>query len=62
MEWLEAKDAALSFFACGIAAFVVYELRLLRESVERLNEKMAVVISDLGQHERRIEKLEERSQ
>ncbi len=64
MTWNEAKDTILGFFACGLSGYLVYELRLLRESVQKLNEAVALTIlrQDFMEkdHGRRIESLEEK--
>lgn len=60
-EVQQIKEAVLSFLAAGGVAILAFEIHALRKSVERLNEKMAVILERTETHERRIERLEEKS-
>lgn len=55
MDWLDAKDAILSFLSIGCVGWITYELRALRESVEKLNINAAVVLERISFHEKEIE-------
>lgn len=61
---LEWKDVATWAFCAGwsaIGLFIAGRISSMSESVEKLNVNVAVVIEKVGNHEKRIEKLEERS-
>ncbi len=48
------------FFGITMTSMLLYEIRRTRESIESLNEKVAVVISKVETHESRIDRLESR--
>lgn len=56
LDFAHFKDAAL----VGLLAAGVYFLRQMKESVEELNIKIAVVIARTDNHEKRLDKLEEK--
>jgi hypothetical protein len=67
MSWEEAKELLLLWAITGMLGAIVWmaremlsEFRRLRESVEALNVKIAVVITDLQHHEERITRLEDK--
>lgn len=59
MDWLQFKDAVLQFLAVGSISLFAYEVRRIRESIDELNIKIAIVIRDVENHEHRIERLED---
>lgn len=54
------KDTVLLSMASGISAWLLYELHRLRQSVQELNIRMAVVIEKHVAQEKTIEHLDER--
>lgn len=59
MEWVQFKDAILQFLAVGSISLFTYEVRRIRESIDQLNIKIAIVIRDVENHEHRIGRLED---
>lgn len=59
MEWGQFKDAVLQFLAVGSISLFTYEVRRIRESLDQLNIKIALVIKDVDSHEYRIGRLED---
>lgn len=56
MDFNQAKDALLILLGSGL----VYILKGIKESVDKLNIQIAVVIHKTNDHEKRIEKLEDK--
>ena len=60
MDWLQAKDAILCFLA-GAGLYVMRdELHKLRESIEDLNGNMATLVERTMNHEKLLERHDER--
>lgn len=57
MDWLAFKDWVL----LGLLGGGVYILYEMKKSVDKLNISIAVVISRMNNHEKRLDKLEENS-
>lgn len=51
-------DWAFKAIGLGAAAMIVREMRWIRESIQQLNVRVAVVIEKTDNHEKRISKLE----
>lgn len=62
LDWAQAKDVILEFFAGGIAMWLIHELHEMRKSIDQLNLQIAVVLEKNSRLERDFEKLEERVQ
>lgn len=58
MELATLVLAICGFFGVTLISMLLYEIRKTRESIESLNEKVAVVISKVELHENRIDRLE----
>lgn len=58
MELAALILAVCGFFGVTLTSMLLYEIRRTRESIESLNEKVAVVISKVEMHESRIERIE----
>jgi hypothetical protein len=64
----QTKDFILQALSVGVFSWLVYELRQIRteelkpirESIESLNIKIAVIIRDVDNHEHRLNKLEDK--
>ena len=50
--------AVCGFFGVTTMSMLLYEIRRTRESIERLNDKVAIVIGKVELHESRIERIE----
>jgi hypothetical protein len=61
MDFQQLKDLVLQGLAVGMVGWFAYEMRKMRESVESLNIKIAVVIRDVDNHEHRLNRLEEKN-
>lgn len=61
MDFEQVKDLVLEGLAVATVGWFAYEMRKMRESVESLNIKIAVVIRDVDNHERRLSRLEEKN-
>lgn len=59
-EWPQFLDWAFQGIVAGAIVIGVSVLRELRDSVSDLNENVAVVIEKTAQHERQLEKHDER--
>lgn len=63
MESMEWSSVAAGLFAFGwsvIALYVAKTLAEMKDSVQSLNVNVAVVIEKVSNHEKRIERLEEK--
>ncbi len=58
MEWNQAKDVLLLAVLGAVGSYWSLELRRLRQSADKLNVRLAVVIERLANHDKRIAKLE----
>lgn len=56
MEMIQIKDTILSFLSVGAIGILVYEIRMVRQSVESLNIKVAVVMGEISHHRTEIER------
>ncbi len=56
MDLLAIKDSILGFLSAGAVGWLLYEIRMVRLSVENLNIKVALVVEKMGYHEREIER------
>lgn len=59
MNLQELLQFVFTFSVTGFLGWLVYELRQLRVSIEKLNIDVAVVIRTLEYHEERLDRLEE---
>lgn len=60
MDWQTVAQGLFGFMALSIAGWVAFSIDRMRESVEQLNVKMAVIVERTDNHEKRLERLEER--
>lgn len=60
MEWQEVAKVIFGFMALAISGWVAHSIDQMRSSVENLNIKIAVVISRVEAHEKRLSKLEDK--
>ena len=60
MEWDQAKDIILGFLASSFLVWLGSEIKKMRESLEDLNLKIALILRDVDQHEHRLNRLEEK--
>ena len=58
MELATLIVGVCGFFGLTLTSMLLFEIRKTRESIEALNEKMAVIISKVEFHETRIDRLE----
>lgn len=61
MDWASVMQGLFAFMGLAIAGWVARSLDRMRDSVDRLNIQIAVVIEQQTNHERRITKLEDGS-
>ena len=59
MEGWEVVSELLKMALPAVGAFLVYEIRQMRKSVEDLNVHVAVILKEIEYHEHRITKLED---
>jgi hypothetical protein len=60
MDWLQAKDAILSFLAAGGLYWIAKELHGMRTSMEDINKNVAMLLERTMQHEKQLERHDER--
>lgn len=58
MDWQSVSQSVFAFMGLAIAGWVARSLDKMRESVEQLNVKMAVIVERTDNHEKRLERLE----
>lgn len=54
----ELVFAVCGFFGVTVMSILLYEIRRTRESIEKLNEKVAIIIGKVELHENRIDRIE----
>lgn len=60
MDWQDFVQWAFYGMMTGVATYGVHVLSRLQEGVENLNIKIAVVISQIDGHEKRLSRLEDK--
>lgn len=58
--WVQILLAVIGTILLGIGGYIARSLGKLTEGVQELNVKIAVVISQLSQHEDRLKRLEDK--
>lgn len=58
-DFAQLNSFILNLAVTGFLGWLIWELRKMREAIEKLNVQSAVVINELEYHDKRITKLEE---